>query len=400
MRAGPPLALRKKISGLTDTNPWNSGYRGSTQHGGNMKLIARLISAALAVTALTATPAFAADGDPLAAWNNALANTDTAQANIVWLGSSTTYGNNATAPDKRYVNLVTNRLRGSQGPEPVVRPASNYPNRNTEPGVHGYLSAFGGTTSENYVNDSTRPWILWERPSLIVHMIGSNDSIDAEPYAVTAAEYEANVAAEVDRLDAGAQTPISHVLVHTYRRAGTSLEKWATYRDALERVAASRSNVLVVDISAEYEQADHIGADPLNLIDTDGVHQTDAGHAFMADLLAPTLGAAAPVPVEPAPVSTPPAPAATPSAAPVAPIEAKAPAAPSWVRAVRNGQRAKVVWRKVADADTYVVRCGNRAKKTTGSRAIVRSGAKRCAVRSMNDAGTSPWVRVVVKRKT
>jgi lysophospholipase L1-like esterase len=364
-----------------------------------MKLIARLISAALAVASLGTTPAFAGDGGPLAAWHNAHTNADTAQANIVWLGSSTTYGVGASTPDKRYTNLVTNALGGG----PVTHVGDTYPTRNTTAGVHGYVSAPGGSNSENYITDANRPWILWERPSLIVHMVGSNDSVDREPFAVPVNEYEANIGAQIDRLDAATSRPMSHLLIHTYRRFDVTAEKWKTYGDALARVAAARDNVAVLDVSQEYENADHVNGDPRDLISEDALHPSDAGHALMAALIAPMLGAELPAPVEPepttpAPVAVEAAPPATPAAAtPV--VEASEPAAPSRVRAVRNGKRAKVIWRKAADADAYAVRCGNQAKTVNGSRALVRSTAKRCSVRSINDAGTSPTVRVRVKRR-
>src|SRR6478735_5156502 len=201
-----------------------------------MKLIVT-IAAALAAALLVPTSAHA-DTDPLAAWHAAFSSADTGQANVAWIGSSTTYGNNATAPEKRYVNIVTTRLRGGNA-EPVNRAGSTFPTRNTTPGVHGYLSAARGATSQTYVNNTTRPFILWEQPSLIVHMVGSNDAIDVEPYAVTVEEYEENIATQIDRLDAESPRPMSHLLVHSYRHTGTSVTKWATYGEALDRIAAT-----------------------------------------------------------------------------------------------------------------------------------------------------------------
>ena len=366
-----------------------------------MKLIARLISAALAVASLGTVPAFAGEGGPLATWNAALANSETAPANIVWLGSSSTYGVGASSQEKRYADVVTAALGGG----PVAHVGDSYPTRNTTVGVHGYVSAPGGSNSENYITDANRPWILWEQPSLVVHMVGSNDSVDREPFAVPVNEYEANIGAQIDRLDAATSRPMSHLLIHTYRRFDVTAEKWKTYGDALARVAASRDNVAVLDVSQEYENADHVNGDPRDLISDDALHPSDAGHALMAALIAPMLGAEVPAPVEPEPEPSAPAPvaveapvAATPAAAtPV--VEASEPAAPSRVRAVRNGKRAKVIWRKAADADAYAVRCGNQAKTVNSSRALIRSTAKRCSVRSINDAGTSPTVRVRVKRR-
>lgn len=366
-----------------------------------MKFVGRLLAVALmAATFMGCGSAGAAQGDPLAAWKAALANSDTAQANIVWLGSSSTYGVGASSPDKRYIDLVTAALGGG----PVTHVGDSYPTRTTSAGVRGYVSAPGGSNSENYISDTNQPWILWERPSLIVHMVGSNDSVDREPFAVPVDEYEANIGAKIDRLDASTSRPMSHLLVHTYRRFDVTAAKWATYGDALKRVAAARENVAVLDVSQVYEAADHVGADPRDLIyDADMLHPSDAGHALMADLIAPMLRLEeVPAPIEPestgpaAPVEATPEPSPAAAVTP-APAEVEAPAAPKRVRAVRDGRRTTVLWRKAPGADAYEVRCGQRDKKVAESRTVVRATARRCSVRSVSETGTSVWVRVTVK---
>lgn len=344
---------------------------------------------------VTGCSASASTSDPLAAWHDALAHADTAQANIIWLGSSSTYGTGASSPERRYINVATDQLRGSA--EAVNRVASTYPTRNASPGVHGYSSAAGGLTSENYVNDSTRPWIMWERPSLVVHMIGSNDSIDAEPYAVSVADYESNVAYQIDRIDASTSSPVSHLLVHTYRRAGVSVAKWRTYREALDRIAATRDNVAVLDISAEFEARDHLGADPDGLLFTDGVHPSDVGHAFMGSLIADALTGSSQVlgaaPWIPAVDSAVEVPVVTSSPTPTVSV----PSRPAAARAVRQGtKKIAVTWR--GDADHYQVTCGRSTLAVDRTRAVVRSTASACKVRALSGAGNSPWIAAKVRR--
>jgi lysophospholipase L1-like esterase len=349
---------------------------------------------ALALMAVLLVPGCAAAAsERLAAWHEAAAHADTAQANIVWLGSSTTYGAGATAPERRYVDLVTAELGGG----PVTRVGATFPTRNTLPGVHGYNASAGGANSETYVNDTTRAFILWERPSLVVHMIGSNDSIDVEPYAVSAGDYEANVAYQIDRLDDSVSQPMSHLLVHTYRRDGVSVAKWRTYRQALENIAAARDNVAVLDISAEFEVSDHLGADPDDLVSDDGVHPSDAGHALMAELvadfLAPESGAApeAPAAAEPTPAPVPSV-EQEPTGAQVAAL-----VAPRRVKAFRDGRKARVSWRAVDGAEQYIVRCGRTSITVARAKAVVRTGAAYCKVRAVGPGGPSQWTRTRVR---
>ena len=406
MRPAPLLPWISVVLRMVDVP--DGAYAERNNNGGNMKVIARLISAALAIGALSATPAYATEGDPLAAWNNALANTDTGQANIVWLGSSSTYGVGATTPDKRYTHLATAALGGGA----VTHVGDSYPGRNTSPGVHGYVSAPGGANSQNYITDANRPWILWERPSLIVHMVGSNDSVDREPFMVPIDEYETSMGEQVDKLDAASPRPISHLLVHTYRRFDVTAAKWATYGEALERVADARDNVAFLDVSQVYEAADIYNGDPDDLIyDADALHPSDAGHALMAGLVAAELGVEAPVepepePVEPAPVPAPVAPEPPPmTPAVVEPITPPAtvvlpdaPSQPSSVKATRRGKVVKVRWQKATGADTYRVRCGGKTKTANGTRTKMRSTSKRCRVQAVNVVGVSGWKVVRVKK--
>jgi len=235
------------------------------------------------------------DRTALGPWHAGLARRHVYPARVIFTGSSTTFGLNATSPFMQYTYRIARATQavyssGIPGYEkPVVATGNGYPTLDPNPGVQFYVSAAGGLTSENFINDVNRPFMTWTRPCLMMHMIGSNDSLDAEEYAVTPEDYEENIATNIDAIDATVTSPITHVLVHTYRRSGVTAGKWKLYLDALHRIAATRPNVMVVDISGEYERFDHLGDDPMNIIDTDLVHQTDAGHALMADLLLKAL---------------------------------------------------------------------------------------------------------------
>lgn len=76
---------------------------------------------------------------------------------------------------------------------------------------------------------------------------------------------------------------------------------------------------------------------------------------------------------------------------------AVAPESPRRVRATRDGRRAIVTWRTVDSADAYKVRCGTRATVVDSRKAVLRSAASQCKVRSVSEAGESPWAVVRVR---
>jgi len=220
----------------------------------------------------------------------------TSPVRILFLGSSSTYGSNATTPDKRWVNRVVRRIQisypSSTGVEAAITTMSAAAGSpNTNPGVQGLNAGISGATSATYYSSATLYGTGILNPDLAIHMIGSNDSTEGQ-YYVPVAQYKANVIAAIDGLDnqSTSGTPICHLLVHTYRRYGVTEATWKEYGEALKQIADSRPNVAFLDISQEYENARHISPDPYNLIDTDIVHQTDAGHEMMADIVLRYMG--------------------------------------------------------------------------------------------------------------
>ena len=109
-------------------------------------------------------------------------------------------------------------------------------------------------------------------------------------------------------------------------------------------------------------------------------------------------------PVPSVPTAEPSAPPADPvvppaSGAPAAP-ELAEPGAPRRVRATSAGRRTTVTWRRVASAERYAVRCGRVRTTVEDRQAVLRARADRCAVRAVNAAGASDWVRVRVRPST
>jgi hypothetical protein len=130
-----------------------------------------------------------------------------------------------------------------------------------------------------------------------------------------------------------------------------------------------------------------------------GLEQLGIGH----EVLMPEPGTAEP-PAPPPPVPAP-IPSTPPAEAGLAPVVAPAPAvpvmaepgAPRRVRAVREGRRTTVTWRRGRGATSYVVRCGRMVRSVEFRPAVLRGTATACSVRSVNDVGVSDRIKVVVR---
>lgn len=103
--------------------------------------------------------------------------------------------------------------------------------------------------------------------------------------------------------------------------------------------------------------------------------------------LEPVTAVAAPVAPEPEVIIPP---------RPVQP-SVQVPGEPRRIRAVRDGRRTAVTWRRAVFAERYVVRCGSRSRTVSRTTASMRSGAQRCKVRAINPAGVSSWATVRVR---
>ncbi len=218
----------------------------------------------------------------------------TAPYRIVVAGSSTTAGYGASTAEKRYVNLLVSALHAEygKGARPYVRNSSSatFGARSSVAGVHGYNAGEPGTTAATYLTSGERTRLMPLDPDLVVHMIGSNDYKQQRPVAT----YTSDVARVVAGLKI--KTPSArHLLVHSYQRLDVVRPRipWSAYGTALKRIAAADpAHVSVVDLSPAYAAVGVPGSDPRNLVGGDLIHQTDAGHVFMARRLIDPVTAA------------------------------------------------------------------------------------------------------------
>jgi lysophospholipase L1-like esterase len=224
----------------------------------------------------------------------ALASRNAGPRVLVFAGSSTTFGNNATTSARRYVNMFTATLQARyplySGSSPAtVTLSAAVATPPSSAGVQAVNAGVVGTDASNYLNSTTRGQIAALNPVAIIHMVGSNDY----SAGTSAATYKTTVQTQIAGLRALLTGPCVHILAQSYQRldVDTPTVVWSAYGAALAEIANedAHGDVVYVDISLPYIQSGIPGADPLDLIDTDGIHQRDAGHAVMADALADAL---------------------------------------------------------------------------------------------------------------
>lgn len=242
-------------------------------------------------------PAVPASAEALSILAAAVRHRDTQPVVIATAGSSTTAGANATRRDRSYVHLLARRLQdvfplsdGRRSPGTVKATEVRLPLG--RPGIQIVNFGTGGTRSEDYLDRGDWQRIADMKTSMVLHMIGANDYSSG----VTPATYRANLHVQLQGLRERATAPCVHVLVQSYRRADRHARAGhvapaEAFREVLRSLAAeSPQDTVFVDLSAAYEEVGVPGPDPLGLMHRDRIHQTDAGHAFMADLLCDRLG--------------------------------------------------------------------------------------------------------------
>lgn len=269
-------------------------------------------AAALGATNDTATASYVTDPDsatttaleanyvrdPIAGINARLAASRRGPVKVVMLGSSTTEGVGATTTSSRWVNQFARALQaaypsGVVGWEPPIptltAAASAVP---TLPGVHVINGGVGGTTSASYCTSTPQTQIDTVAPSIVVHMIGSNDhALDVAP-----ATFATNLGDVIDDLDALVPDLI-HVVCDTFARAdiATPAHPWADYITQMRAVVNTRpDHTVFVSQFPEWDAAEATGYDPVDPYRLTGwriggggnIHPSDAGHALLAALVA------------------------------------------------------------------------------------------------------------------
>lgn len=224
---------------------------------------------------------------------------------VAFAGSSTTYGNSASVPAKRYVDLLIAAIQSAYpsgtGTEATVVASmtADWGTIDTSAGIHGYNAGEPSTVAANYLTDAECDKIAALNPVAMFHMVGSNDRATN----VVPSVYKATMVSRLAYLKSKITGPCVHILIQPYERydvGGTY--PWADYGKALQEIAdADPDNMAFFDISAPYYLIGIPSTDPLGLMSSDHIHQVDAGHALMADLIRRAIG----IPAAPAVTATP-----------------------------------------------------------------------------------------------
>lgn len=207
---------------------------------------------------------------------------------IMFLGSSTTQGY-LINPNEGYVN---NMLAAFMTAQPMVN-SSSLVHQNTgssvtpsQPGFHFLNAGLGGTTSANYYGTDRATLANGFKPTLVLHMIGSNDYHQQMPITT----YKNNLNSVITDIDSkvGGSQNVQHVLIQSYRRtdrADTGIT-WAQYGQAQSEVAASRSNTTYIDTMPMFNA---YGWSDKNLM-ADKIHTTVPGYELLARFVAQGMG--------------------------------------------------------------------------------------------------------------
>jgi lysophospholipase L1-like esterase len=245
------------------------------------------------VQELPATPP--ASAEALALFTSAYARQTIAPLVIVGAGSSTTAGGNSSSIEKRWLNRFASAASAAANSAVQSQTLPDAIQNGISPiGTTLINAAIGGTVGSTYLTAKTARDIGRLSPTVVIHMVGSNDfARDIDP-----AVYGASIRERIQQIDDAntSSNPTLHVLVQSYQQSGPSvldgvLFPWSEYGNQLSSIAQERSgNVVVVDLSNSYSQLGVPGNDPSELIDGDGVHQVDRGHAVMAELIRQAMG--------------------------------------------------------------------------------------------------------------
>ncbi len=228
----------------------------------------------------------------------ALAQSKSGPVCLAFAGSSSVAGSNATSADKGFVNLLNADIQAAYpsgtGTEHFV--VTTGAALSTAPGVQSINAGVGGRVASNILNTTERSHIAAANPSALFVMIGSNDWFKGVPPA----EYRASIETFIADMKIRINTPCVYILCHAFRRADVASPAYpySHYKEVLQAIsAADPQNVAFIDVEAVGEVNGLSAEDPLNLLDMDMVHPTDAGHAVIKDTVLEALHLRPPVAV-------------------------------------------------------------------------------------------------------
>lgn len=204
---------------------------------------------------------------------------------LVWTGSSTTARNPGyVVPVMAHIQSLYPAAGGSESTVQFSNSATF--TERTAAGVHGYSAAQSGATSATYLTESEWDAIAELAPAAVFTMVGSNDFYEGR----TPAQYEDALLTQLDYADSVLPGISQKVFIHQYQRNDVpGTYPWDDYAEVLRRIVRSRTDAAFIDLATPFRAAGVPGDDPLNLLDTDNIHCTTAGHDWLAALVKQAL---------------------------------------------------------------------------------------------------------------
>lgn len=245
------------------------------------------------VVATQGPPGAVRDLNPL--WGRlraALAARNAGPVPIVFCGSSTIAGSDASEAGKRFANLLTAAIQAAYPSTNAIAMrtlAEAVAAMPLSAGIQGVNAGVGGVYADAYLTSTTAAQVGALNPRLVLHMITSNDYAGSRhPTTQTAAA----IAQRIDWINAavtGGVVPL-HLLVHPFHRGdvldGSVSYPWSAYAAALKSLAESRTDCLFVDTSPFFDACGLPSSNALGLLSSaGGPHLSDVGHAMIADLV-------------------------------------------------------------------------------------------------------------------
>lgn len=215
------------------------------------------------------------------ALQGALRQQRTTGVSVIFAGSSTIQGHQATSTDRRPAQRISSYLTSRPAQTAVSGSAPTN-------GVQVWAWGIGGSTSANYLTSAHYTAVGSIKPVLMVHMVGSNDWSGSR----TPAQYETSMRSHLSALKAASPDTV-HLLVGQHQRnsPATGSHPWEDYTAALRTLAEEDpGRVEFLDLWPRYAVIGIPGADPWGWLHSDGIHLTDGSYKVLADWLAEHLG--------------------------------------------------------------------------------------------------------------
>lgn len=218
-----------------------------------------------------------------------LAESATRPVRGLFVGSSITQGTGATTTANRFVNQLTTLIQDENGGAviaPVNSPFSVWGTKSNLNGFHAYNGGKGGSQATNFRTDSEIALDVALPPDIIFVDVGINDwRADVNPTT-----FKANLASAIGKYETAlAADPPLYVFLHIHQATDVQTDvspyTWEQYGTALAELAATNPRFTYMDLHPGWQFRGVPGADPYGFMDPDEVHLTDAGHAYMAQLI-------------------------------------------------------------------------------------------------------------------